>query len=85
MKEKAKESESERAPRTERSTNEGENKRDSEEERAWWGKSGTGAEWGKGRMRSYCLNRYKVSIREDENLETDEGLAAQPVSILTTT
>ena len=48
MKEKAKESESERAPRTERSTNEGENKRDSEEERAWWGKSGKGAEWGKG-------------------------------------
>ena len=52
MKEKAKESESERAPRTERSTNEGENKRDSEEERAWWGKSGKGAEWGKGRMRA---------------------------------
>ena len=36
-------------------------------------------------MRSYCLNRYKVSIGEDENLETDEGLAAQPVSILNTT
>ena len=34
--------------------------------------------WGEEGMRSYCLNRYKVSIQEDENLETDEGLAAQP-------
>lgn len=52
VKEKAKESESERAPRIERSTPEGENKRDSEEERGWWGESGKGAEWGKGRMRA---------------------------------
>lgn len=41
--------------------------------------------WGEGGMRSYCLNRYKVSIQEDENLEQMKGWLHSPVSILNTT